>query len=191
MIDSYNKALFYVTNGFKGRLPRLVTKTSEIPKHFMSIKEYILSKTVWKQIVNFLDNKENLDPVEYTSFMVKHWPDVALAINMINNDYPIAGVIFSPKMRWVYDKLKENEAIAAELNKHRIVKIDDSMTRLKPTMIGSVNNLFRIKKLNPDLSYHSVVTIFAGEFDSEFSSIILSLDEAEITPENIMSNIQQ
>lgn len=191
VIDAYNKALFYVTKGFKGRLPRLKSSVSEIPKNFMSVKEYIVSKTVWKQIMSFLDNKEDLNPVEYTSFMVKHWSDVALAINMTKADFPIAGIIFSPKMRWVYDKLKENETISNELNKNRIVTIDDSMSRLKPTMIGNINSLFRLKKLNFDLSYHDIVTIFAGEFDSEFSSIILSLDEETITPENIMANIQQ
>lgn len=185
IIESYNKVLYRYTRTFKGRVA--VPKTDNYPKKYMNVEEYISSKSQWKTILKFISAETGVDYSDYVDVMVRNWHQVAAYINKPNTASPMLNVIFSPKMVKFYEKLVSIEEQSAELNKHLAVKHSEDFYRLTPSIQSNINSLITLKNLNPELSYHDIISIFQGEFENRFKELVLSLDETEIDEEKLLS----
>lgn len=185
--EIYNNMLYMYTKNFKGRIPVPKTDISKIPKKYISINEYINSKPIWRQILKFTREMNNIDISDYLNVMLRNWRDIALRINKPDQLMPLSNIIFSLKIAPLYYTYKEREKLQEELNKHLCCKKSDDFYRLTPSLQSNVNSLFKLKKLNPNISYHDIVDIFKGEFEDEFVKCIKQLDESEITVERLTS----
>jgi len=187
--EMYNRTLYAYTRDFKGKLPVPKTDVSKIPKKFMSINEYVESKTQWKQIINFIENSEDLDLNDYFNIIVKNWNTIALSFNM-KQKTPLTGIVFSPKMINYYRSLKQKEEQSKVINQHLSVKFDDDFYLLQPSFQSNINSLFRLKKLNSDMLFHEILDVFPGEFEQEFVEIVKQMDESSITQENVINKLK-
>ena len=181
----YNKLLYQYTKSFSGRIPVPKTDISKIPKKYITVNEYIQSKSVWKQILKFMKEAVDLDLTEYLNVMFRNWYDISLYINMPDRKIPLSSIIFSTKMIPMFYKFKEKERLQHELNKHLLSKRSEDFYRLTPSLQSNINSLFKLKSLNSNISYHEILDIFRGEFEQEFIDKVKELDESEITPENL------
>jgi len=181
----YNKILFKYTKGFAGKIAVPKTDVSAIPKKFMTIAEYLNSKPAWKQIAKFMSEANIKDINDYLEVMIRNWPQISTIINMNDRKIPLSSIIFSVKMSSMYDRFKTKELDSANINKHLALKISEDFNRLTPSLQSNINSLFRLKSLNSNLTFKEIVQLFTGEFEQEFISIILDLDETEITYEKL------
>lgn len=186
--DIYNSKLIKYTNGFVGKIAR-PKDVYNMPKKYLSINEYLSSNAQWKKILPFHSMlvKENIDISDYFDTMIKNWADISYTYNIKRSDRPIFSVIISKygiQSYQKYKKLAENDTIA---NRARIT--DETFNRvstLSPDNIKvDIDKLFNIKKLNDDLSYKEIVNLFSGDFSKKFKDIIDTLNEDDITKENI------
>lgn len=185
--ETYNKILYIYTKTFKGKIPIPRIDTTKIPKKYISINEYINSKSIWRQILKFIKEMSNIDISDYLNVMFRNWRDIALHINKPDQLIPLSNIIFSVKIAPLYYKYKEREQLQEELNKHLPNRKSADFYRLTPSLQSNVNSLFKLKKLNPDILYHDIVDIFVGEFEDVFVAKVKELDESEITVENLMN----
>ena len=72
------------------------------------------------------------------------------------------------------------------MNKHLAVKKTNDFYRLSPSLQSNVNSLFKLKKLNNDMTYKDIVSLFSGEFESKFVDVISAMKEEEIVLENLV-----
>lgn len=179
IVKSYNKCLYKYTLDFKGRLPAPKLDISKIPKKYMSLSEYLESKPVWKQIIRFTKEEKGINIDDYIDVMIRHWNDIIMAFNM-KQKTPLSNIIFSTKMISMYDRFKTEDSEKDIINKNILNKKSDDFYRLTPTLKTNIDSLFKLKKLNPELSYKEIINIFSGEFEEIFVKAILDLDENEI-----------
>jgi hypothetical protein len=190
VVNIYNKILFKYTKSFTGKLATPKTSLKDIPKKYITIKEYLNSKSSWKQILKFLDNVKIDDINDYIDVMIRNWPEIAIYINMKDRKIPLSSIIFSTKMSNLYEKFKVKEASSTKLNKHLALKKTHDYYRLTPSLQSNINSLFRLKNLNSSLSFAEIVEIFSGEFEPEFANIIKEMDENDITVENLSTKFK-
>lgn len=183
IIDKYNSYLYKYTNNRIGRIPKPVDSLDKIDnKKYITFDEYIRSKPVWKQILNFV-KETDFDYDDYFDIMIKNWKDISVKINQTERKIPIPSVILSLKMVYLYEKYKKIEENKMEVNRHLALKQSSDFNRLSPSLQSNINSLFKLKNINPDLSYQEVIQIFSGEFESDFADIIKTMSDEDITPE--------
>jgi len=187
IINTYNKTLFRYTKSFVGKIAIPKTDLKNVPKKYITIKEYLNSNPIWKQIINFLENVNIDDINDYIDVMIRNWPEIAVHINMTDRKIPLSNVIFSTKMSSMYDKFKAKEISSIKINKRLALKKTEDYHRLIPSLQSNINSLFRLKNLNPNLSFIEILEIFPGEFEPEFANIIKKMDESDITFENLLA----
>ncbi len=190
-IKAYNFSLYKYTKQFHGRIPVLkddFTKVSD--KKYMSLKEYFHSNPIWVQIDDFLKTTD-VNIYEYCDIMVKNWFDISIRLNITNQKKPIPSIVFSSKMIPIFEKYVELDERHIEMNKHKAVKKSDNYYLLVPSLQSNINSLFKLKKLNSDLSYHDIVTLFKGEFESEFIDVVLSVNNEQIDSELLAQLLSQ
>jgi hypothetical protein len=185
VVSAYNKILFKYTRSFPGKIAMPKTELTDIPKKYITIKEYLNSKPAWKQIIKFLENLKVDDINDYLDVMIRNWPNIAMHINMPDRKVPLSSMIFSLKIATMYDQFKDKEASSAKINKHLALKKTDDYHRLTPSLQSNINSLFKLKNLNSNLSFTEILEIFSGEFESEFVDIVKEMDENDITFENL------
>lgn len=190
VVSAYNKILFRYTKSFPGKIAMPKTELQDIPKKYITIKEYLNSKPAWKQIIKFLENVKVDDINDYIDVMIRNWPEIAMHINMTDRKIPLSSIIFSVKMSGMYDQFKAKESSSAEINKHLALKKTEDYHRLTPSLQGNINSLFKLKNLNSNLSFIEILEIFSGEFESEFVNIIKGMDENDITFENLSTKFK-
>lgn len=187
VVSSYNKTVYKYTKEFKGKIPVPTQDIRNIPKKFMTVEEYLNSKAIWKAIRRFLKEKGDIDTDDYLDVMVKNWHDLAVCINMIDRKSPLPAIIFSTKFIPKYYQYKKIETQTEEMNKHLALKRGEDYYRLSPSLQSNINSLFRLKEINPDMSYHEIVTIFVGEFEDNFKNVVMSMEDDEITEDKLAS----
>lgn len=182
VIDIYNSNLYKFTNSPIGRIPKIKEDFNKISsKKFMSLEEYLNSIPLWNQIDKFLKDLPNdIKIYDYINMFFKNWNDIATRLNLTKYKKPIARIIFSSKMIYLYSKYKEKDEKVKVLNKHLNAKKDDNFYRLTPSLQSNVNSLFKLKKLNPDLKYKEIISLFIGEFEEEFIDKVNALKEEDI-----------
>lgn len=190
IVTAYNRILYRYTKGFAGKLACPKTDLSAIPKKFITVTEYLNSKAQWKQIMKFVETANISDINDYLETMIKNWSQIAVSINMADRKVPLSSIIFSVKMSSMYDRFKTKEATSDQINKHLALKKTEDFHRLTPSLQSNINSLFRLKNLNSELTYSQIVQIFSGEFEPEFATTILSMDEAEITHDTLTSKFK-
>lgn len=185
--NMYNKILYKYTRDFKGRIAVPKTDTSKIPKKFNKVSDYLESVPAWKQILKLVQvlNFNNIEVYDYLDTMIKNWSEIAMLVNMPDRKIPLSNIILSPKMVNIYHDFKNKEETRKELNKLWITKTNEDFYRLTPSLKVNIKSLFKLKKLNPSLSFYDIINIFRGEFEPEFAEKILSLKEEDITIENL------
>lgn len=189
--NAYNKALYKYTKSFKGKIPTPVTDSSKIPNKYLSFDEYLKSKAIWKSILKFIGEKEsNIDINNYLDVMIRNWHSIAVYINKPEIVTPMPNMIFSLKIAKFYEKFKEDERHQDEMNKRLAVNKSEDFYRLTPSIQSSINSLFKLKNLNPNLSFHDIIQIFVGEFDSDFRRIVLSISESDISENELLSRFK-
>jgi len=181
----YNKIIFKYTKSYLGKIAIPKTDVSAIPKKFMTIKEYINSKPAWKQIIKFMSESNVIDINEYLDVMIRNWSQISNAINIPDRKIPIPNLIFSVKIATMYDRFKTKEEDSANINKHLALKTSEDFHRLIPSLQSNINSLFKLKSLNPNLTYKEIIHLFVGEFEQEFITVIDNLDESDITYEKL------
>jgi len=181
----YNKIIFKYTKSYLGKIAIPKTDVSAIPKKFMTIKEYINSKPAWKQIIKFMSESNVIDINEYLDVMIRNWSQISNAINIPDRKIPIPSLIFSVKIATMYDRFKTKEEDSANINKHLALKTSEDFHRLIPSLQSNINSLFKLKSLNPNLTYKEIIHLFVGEFEQEFITVIDNLDESDITYEKL------
>jgi hypothetical protein len=188
-VKTYNGILFKYTKNFRGKISLPKTELNNIPKTFINIDEYINSKPVWKNILKFINTSTNLDLHDYIDTMIRNWNDISIILNCSNIDRPTANIIFSVKMLSIYNKIKDKEHNIKEINKSLNVTRDENFYRLSPSLQSNINSLFRLKTINPTMSYHDIIIIFSGEFEDSFKQIVLSINEKDISIKDLENKI--
>lgn len=185
--NSYNKILYKYTKSYAGRIAVPKTETADIPKNFISVQEYINSKTAWKIILKFINSTESsLDVNDYIDTMIRNWQNITIMLCNEKLKKPTINILFSPKMIKTYNNFKNDEQRSAILNKSINIKRSEDFYLLAPSLQSNINSLFSLKNINPDLTYKEIVNIFAGEFEPKFKTIINNLEENEINQETIV-----
>ena len=186
-INIYNKLLYKYTHQFIGRQANVKINPLDIPKKFLNVNEYIKSKSIWKQILVFHDEIKNtdIDMYDYLNSMMQDWHSIAIALELKGTiaDIPNARILFSSKMLGYYNRLKEHTEKKDEYNKLYLTEEKKSV-RLSPSKKHNINSLFKLKQLNPDLSYKEIVSLFIGKFDDDFRQYVI--DNENITKEKLL-----
>lgn len=187
VIDIFNTSLYKFTGSPIGKLPKIKEDFNKISsKKYASLEEYLNSIPIWTQISNFLkDFPNDIKIYDYIVVFFKNWNDISARLNLTKYKKPIARIIFSSKMVYLYYKYVEKEEKINNLNKHLNAKKDDNFYRLTPSLQSNINSLFKLKKLNSDLKYKEILSIFTGEFEESFIKILNSLKEEDIVIEKI------
>lgn len=185
IIQKYNSYLYKYTKSWLGKIPNCKTDVDKIPKNFITINEYLKSKKIWSQILSFIANTEIKDFDDYFDTMIRNWNEITLSINKINLKRPLPNMIFSEKMINFYYNFKKSEDVAKSHNTNLLLNKDDGFYLLEKTMQQDINNLFKLKKINTELSFHDIIIIFGGEFDDRFKDVVLNIPEENIDVENI------
>ena len=185
LYKKYNSCLYKYTKSWVGKIPACVTDITKIPNKFVTINEYLNSKKIWKQVLSFISNTEVKDYGDYFDVMFRNWNEIALFMCKDILKRPVASIIFSEKMINFYYKFKNHEEKANELNENKLIKKDEGFYLLEKTMQQDINNLFKLKKINTDLKFHDIISIFRGEFDKKFIEAIKDIPEENINIDNI------
>jgi len=187
VIDVYNSKLYKYCRDNRGRIPKIKEDFSSIPQNkFMNLDEYLNSVPIWNQISLFMkEYNKDVRIEEFIDVMMKNWRDIAAHLNS-NFKRPLARIIFSEKLIYLYDKYVEKSEDIEIMNKHLAAKKTNDFYRLSPSLQSNVNSLFKLKKLNTDMSYKDIVSIFSGEFESKFVDVISAMKEEEIVLENLV-----
>lgn len=183
--DVYNRTLFKYTNSFVGRISR-PKDSSDIPKQYMSVNEYISSNAQWQRILDFHKRiiDEQVDIVDYFDTMIKNWTNISYAYNIKGHVRPVFATIISKYgilTYWKYKKMEEKNLL---INRGRIEE-NKIVSPIMPTLQSDINNLFRLRLMNEEMSYYDIVNVFTGEFSKKFIDIIKNMKEEDITRENL------
>jgi hypothetical protein len=189
VVTEYNSAMYRYTKDFKGRISVPKTELKDIPKKFINTEEYLNSKPVWKNILKFINANPNIDIIEYIELMIKNWNTITTILNRLEMKIPTPNIIFSVKMVSVFTKIKDKENNIIELNKHLNINRNEDFYRLTPSIQSNINSLFRLKNINPNMTYHDIISTFIGEFDSDFKNKILNINESDITYDYLINNL--
>ena len=183
--DVYNRTLFKYTNSFVGRISR-PKDSSDIPKQYMSVNEYISSNAQWQRILDFHKRiiDEQVDIVDYFDTMIKNWTNISYAYNIKGHVRPVFATIISKYgilTYWKYKKMEEKNLL---MNRGRIEE-NKIVSPIMPTLQSDINNLFRLRSMNEEMSYYDIVNVFTGEFSNQFKNIVHNMKEENITKENL------
>ena len=183
--DVYNRTLFKYTNSFVGRISR-PKDSSDIPKQYMSVNEYISSNAQWQRILDFHKRiiDEQVDIADYFDTMIKNWTNISYAYNIKGHVRPVFATIISKYgilTYWKYKKMEEKNLL---INRGRIEE-NKIVSPIMPTLQSDINNLFRLRSMNEEMSYYDIVNVFTGEFSNQFKNIVHNMKEENITKENL------
>lgn len=183
--DVYNRTLFKYTNSFVGRISR-PKDSSDIPKQYMSVNEYISSNAQWQRILDFHKRiiDEQVDIADYFDTMIKNWTNISYAYNIKGHVRPVFATIISKYgilTYWKYKKMEEKNLL---INRGRIEE-NKIVSPIMPTLQSDINNLFRLRSMNEEMSYYDIINVFTGEFSKKFIDIIKNMKEEDITRENL------
>jgi hypothetical protein len=119
--------------------------------------------------------------------MIKNWFKVKNILNISDkNLLPTFYMIVSEKLIRVYKKIKDiNDDIIKDTKDRKLVNIKMNESIVK-SFNSDIISLFRLKSLNPELSYKDIVDIFSAEFDEAFINEIAKMDESDITKEKLL-----
>ena len=116
--------------------------------------------------------------------MIKNWTNISYAYNIKGHVRPVFATIISKYgilTYWKYKKMEEKNLL---INRGRIEE-NKIVSPIMPTLQSDINNLFRLRSMNEEMSYYDIINVFTGEFSKKFIDVIKNMKEENITKENL------
>lgn len=180
IVKFYNKKARQYTGGFNCNIS-CPKDRSHMPNEFMSFSDYLRSKKIWIQILNFINKNSDIEDLhDYIDVMIRNWRNIENGIGC-KIKKPTATIIFSSKLTFLYSKFKKIEKDKETKNQNIVMNLHDKkIDRLSPSMQSDYNSLYRLKNINSGLTYKDVLNIFKAEFSEEFLQKTKDLTDIEI-----------